>query len=213
LRPIKFEPPATGATPVFSNAKHHLGTAARFLDLLPRAHRFRIAQTPGAFKALRVTGRRWFRPAPLPALPTPEKDAVAGPPPPLPGTEAAAPGCRERGPSGAMPIPSNDDAGEPGIIDRRNATLVRLGTLYGLLLLFCGLTIGAHGNVGQEELEFFAALSAGFTIYFLPSLLVCFVRHRDATGIFVLNLVTGWTLVGWVLALLWAIPPLGKRPR
>ena len=39
-------------------------------------------------------------------------------------------------------------------------------------------------------------------LYFLPALLG---RHKpDAVGIFVVNLLLGWTVVGWILALVWA---------
>lgn len=40
-------------------------------------------------------------------------------------------------------------------------------------------------------------------LYLLPSILG---RDKsDATGIFLLNLFLGWTLIGWVAAFLWAI--------
>jgi hypothetical protein len=39
-------------------------------------------------------------------------------------------------------------------------------------------------------------------LYFLPTIVG---RHkRDATGIFLLNLFLGWTVIGWVVALIWA---------
>jgi Superinfection immunity protein len=39
-------------------------------------------------------------------------------------------------------------------------------------------------------------------LYFLPTI----VGHskRDATGIFLVNLLFGWTGIGWFIALLWA---------
>jgi Superinfection immunity protein len=39
-------------------------------------------------------------------------------------------------------------------------------------------------------------------LYFLPAI----IGHnkRDAAGIFILNLVAGWTGIGWIVALLWA---------
>jgi hypothetical protein len=40
-------------------------------------------------------------------------------------------------------------------------------------------------------------------LYFLPAILGR--GKADAAGIFLLNLFLGWTLIGWVLALLWAI--------
>ncbi|HXT26261.1 MAG TPA: superinfection immunity protein [Candidatus Eisenbacteria bacterium] len=39
-------------------------------------------------------------------------------------------------------------------------------------------------------------------LYFLPSIIGR--DKRDATGIFLVNLFLGWTLIGWVVAFLWA---------
>ena len=40
-------------------------------------------------------------------------------------------------------------------------------------------------------------------LYFLPALLA---RHKsDFTSIFLLNLFLGWTFIGWVIALVWAL--------
>ena len=40
-------------------------------------------------------------------------------------------------------------------------------------------------------------------LYFLPAFLA---RNKPSfTGIFVLNLLTGWTFIGWLIALVWAI--------
>lgn len=39
-------------------------------------------------------------------------------------------------------------------------------------------------------------------LYFLPAIIG---RNKtDATGIFLVNLLLGWTLIGWVAAFLWA---------
>ena len=52
-------------------------------------------------------------------------------------------------------------------------------------------------------------------LYFLPTI-VMFFRHlpdRICAGIFLLNLFAGWTMIGWVGALVWAAaaPGLGER--
>jgi hypothetical protein len=39
-------------------------------------------------------------------------------------------------------------------------------------------------------------------LYFLPSIIG--QDKKDALGIFLVNLLLGWTVVGWVVALLWA---------
>jgi hypothetical protein len=41
-------------------------------------------------------------------------------------------------------------------------------------------------------------------IYFTPWLVALFREHRHRLAIFVLNLFLGWTLLGWVGALVWA---------
>ena len=53
----------------------------------------------------------------------------------------------------------------------------------------------------------FLFLSAIF--YFLPTILA---RHKgDFMGIFLVNLLAGWTVIGWFIALIWAakadVPP------
>ena len=41
--------------------------------------------------------------------------------------------------------------------------------------------------------------------YLFPAFCAWCVRHRNLTAIFWLNLLLGWTLFGWVGALIWAI--------
>jgi hypothetical protein len=43
--------------------------------------------------------------------------------------------------------------------------------------------------------------SAGF-VYFLPAIVGR--KKRDAAGIAVWNLYLGWTIIGWIMALIWA---------
>jgi hypothetical protein len=43
-----------------------------------------------------------------------------------------------------------------------------------------------------------------FALYFLPWIVAEMRKHRNATAIGVLNLFTGWTFIGWVIALVWA---------
>ena len=41
--------------------------------------------------------------------------------------------------------------------------------------------------------------------YFLPSIIAAAQQKRDLLSIFLLNLFLGWTLVGWVIALVWSV--------
>jgi hypothetical protein len=45
----------------------------------------------------------------------------------------------------------------------------------------------------------------GFLFYFLPAILAFARNKRDTTSILLLNLFLGWTFVGWVIALVWAL--------
>ena len=42
-------------------------------------------------------------------------------------------------------------------------------------------------------------------MYFLPSILAFARNKRDTTAIVLLNLFLGWTMIGWVVALVWAV--------
>ena len=50
----------------------------------------------------------------------------------------------------------------------------------------------------------FPFFGLGFVMYFLPCI-VAFVRSkRDTASIVLLNFFLGWTMVGWIVALVWA---------
>ena len=42
-------------------------------------------------------------------------------------------------------------------------------------------------------------------MYFLPSLIAIARSKRDIAGIVLLNFFLGWTMIGWVVALVWAV--------
>ena len=44
----------------------------------------------------------------------------------------------------------------------------------------------------------------GIAIYFIPAIIAVLKGHRNALAIAVLNLLLGWTFLGWVIALVWA---------
>lgn len=45
----------------------------------------------------------------------------------------------------------------------------------------------------------------GFVMYFLPSIIAIVRSKRDITAIVLLNLFLGWTMIGWVVCLVWAL--------
>jgi hypothetical protein len=48
--------------------------------------------------------------------------------------------------------------------------------------------------------------------YFLPALIGFSRKHHQAHAIMALDLFLGWTFVGWVLALVWALTATPARP-
>jgi hypothetical protein len=45
----------------------------------------------------------------------------------------------------------------------------------------------------------------GFVMYCLPSIIALARSKRDITAIVLLNFFLGWTMIGWVVALVWAV--------
>jgi hypothetical protein len=51
---------------------------------------------------------------------------------------------------------------------------------------------------------FFPLFGLTSLFYFLPSIVAFARSKRDILSIFLLNLFLGWTLIGWIVALVWA---------
>jgi ABC-type transport system involved in cytochrome c biogenesis permease component len=48
-------------------------------------------------------------------------------------------------------------------------------------------------------------------LYFLPALLALARSHHQRLAIAALNLLLGWTVLGWVVALVWALTATPRR--
>ena len=57
------------------------------------------------------------------------------------------------------------------------------------------------------HLFFFPVFGIGTVMYFLPSLIALAKSKRDLLAIFLLNFFLGWTMIGWIVALVWAARP------
>ena len=49
--------------------------------------------------------------------------------------------------------------------------------------------------------------------YFIPALIAYLRRHRKRNVILLLNLLTGWTAIGWVICAVWSSTPNVERRR
>ena len=75
-----------------------------------------------------------------------------------------------------------------------------------LLLAFVVLIAGLIGQ-GTNDIAFVAAIvfiAGAFVLYFCPSLVANRRKHPNETAIIVLNFLLGWTVIGWVVSLVWA---------
>jgi hypothetical protein len=47
--------------------------------------------------------------------------------------------------------------------------------------------------------------------YFLPVIVARIGKHSNIKPVFIVNLVFGWTFVGWIAAIFWALMDLPKK--
>ena len=56
----------------------------------------------------------------------------------------------------------------------------------------------------------FVLLLAGLFLFFLPTAFAV-VRNRAVGPVFLVNLLVGWTFIGWVIAIVWAFTERTER--
>ena len=52
---------------------------------------------------------------------------------------------------------------------------------------------------------FFPFFGFGFVLYFLPTIIAVIKSKRDTVAILLLNVFLGWSVIGWIIALVWAV--------
>ena len=94
---------------------------------------------------------------------------------------------------------------------------IAFGVVAGAVIVM-SLSEGEASDPWQTELAswLFAGaaifdLSAGFFAYFAPFWIALLRRHPDSSAIAGLNLLLGWTVIGWLLAMAWALSRLPAR--
>lgn len=59
-------------------------------------------------------------------------------------------------------------------------------------------------------------LLVGLALYLAPALVAGLRHHHNHNAILALNLLLGWTVIGWIIALIWAltaVDPARQRPK
>lgn len=95
----------------------------------------------------------------------------------------------------------NRDNQLPGPLTAASAGLTKAGKPLNFHAMRGGTP--KWGTMGGGVVFLGLVLFAAF--YFLPALIAGVRSKRDVVAIFALNLLLGWTVVGWVAALVWAL--------
>lgn len=65
------------------------------------------------------------------------------------------------------------------------------------------------GKFGSIELLLLAIPI--IAIYFIPTIIAFSRNHSNKGGIFLVNLLLGWTFIGWLASLIWSLSSTGKQ--
>ena len=65
--------------------------------------------------------------------------------------------------------------------------------------------VNASGYSGVSLFAVFLMIGLGIVAYFIPGIIAVTRRHRKATFILIVNLFFGWSVLGWIFALVWAL--------
>ena len=79
--------------------------------------------------------------------------------------------------------------------------------LFVLVLVF-----GIAALIAFPPFQIVLAIVAAFAFYFLPTIIANGNHKRNAGAILALNLLLGWTLIGWVVALVWSLTSDAAQP-
>ena len=63
----------------------------------------------------------------------------------------------------------------------------------------------------MEHFVSFIEFALLLTLYFVPSIIAAARRHHQGGAILTVNLFLGWTLLGWVVALVWSVSAVDQK--
>ena len=65
------------------------------------------------------------------------------------------------------------------------------------------------GGFGELGLFVLVTLLVGVVLYFLPTIIVVKRQSASVTPVVLVNLLLGWTIIGWIIALIWSLSAKG----
>src|SRR5262249_7732769 len=86
--------------------------------------------------------------------------------------------------------------------------VLMLAGLAVLLLLLIVFVVIISPRLGAPEILVILIFSP---LYFLPSFVAGSRGHHNSAAIFVLNLLLGWSFIGWAIALVWAFTAVDRQ--
>ena len=78
------------------------------------------------------------------------------------------------------------------------------------IILLGGCAAGPF-RTGPWEIALIFVGIFGLGLYFLPTIIAAARRKKKMLGIVLLNALAGWSLVGWIVALVWAFASDNKN--
>lgn len=87
-----------------------------------------------------------------------------------------------------------------------------------IIVLIIGLVVTSpQVGLSSDQITtfLFAAVSAValISLYFLPTVIASRREHKNSNSILVVNLFFGWTFIGWVVSLAWAVSATDRSAR
>ena len=73
-----------------------------------------------------------------------------------------------------------------------------------IMVTFFFLAVGGAAQGAAQTLALAAFAGGSLLIYFSPAMIAETRGHPSTTAIFILNLLLGWIVLGWIVALIWA---------
>ena len=78
------------------------------------------------------------------------------------------------------------------------------------IVVFRGISGEFFPKEGLDAISLILLFIIPLFIYFIPWIVASSRNLNNSNQIFILNLFLGWTLVGWVVALVWACKPIDE---